>query len=147
MRKTLSIGVFAAATLLLTACGTFAGTEQAPAQSAGETQSGYHRISVQEAKARMDSGDAIVILDVRTPGEFAEKHIPGAISLPNETIGGKPPAELPDPQAEILVYCRSGNRSAQAVKKLAAMGYTKLYDFGGIRDWPYKTVSGGGGAQ
>lgn len=145
MQKFLTIGLFAATALLLAACGTFAG--KTPAQPAGEAQSGYHKISAKEAKARMDSGDAAVILDVRTPGEFAEKHIPGAISLPNETIGNQPPAELPDRNAEILVYCRSGNRSAQAAKKLAAMGYTKLYDFGGIRDWPYETVSGKGGAQ
>lgn len=147
MRIPLAIGVLAVATLLLSACSTSADTNRS---ANGDTQAAtqfVHKISATEAKSRMDSGDPIVILDVRTPGEFAERHIPGAISLPNEAIGDKPPAELPDLQAEVLVYCRSGNRSAQAAKKLAALGYTKIYDFGGIQDWSYGTTTKRGDAQ
>ncbi len=102
----------------------------------------YQTISPQAAKERIDSGDAIVLLDVRTQSEYEEKHIPGAILIPNETIGKTPLEQLPDLDAEILIYCRSGNRSAQAAKKLAAAGYTNVSDVGGIQDWPYKTVSG-----
>ena len=90
----------------------------------------------------MNSGDELIILDVRTKEEYAEAHIPGAILIPNEEIIDTPPVELPDMDAEILIYCRSGNRSAKAAKKLADMGYTNLYDFGGINDWSYETVSG-----
>ena len=100
----------------------------------------YQRITAKETKDRIDSGEEIVILDVRTKEEFDAGHIDGAILIPNETISDKPPELLPEFDAEILVYCRSGNRSGQAAKKLIAIGYTNVYDFGGIIDWPYGTV-------
>jgi rhodanese-related sulfurtransferase len=62
--------------------------------------------------------------------------------IPNESIKGTKPELLSDLDAEILIYCRSGNRSAQAAKKLISMGYTNVYDFGGIIDWPFDTVTG-----
>jgi phage shock protein E len=102
----------------------------------------YHKISAEDAKERMDSGDAVIILDVRTQEEYDEDHIPGAILIPNETIGEERPALLPDLDAEILIYCRSGRRSAEAAKKLVALGYSKVYDFGGIIGWPYETAEG-----
>lgn len=102
----------------------------------------YQKLSVKEAKDRIDSGDDLVILDVRTAEEYAEKHIPGAVLLPNEDIETEPLEALPDLEQEILVYCRSGNRSAQASKKLLEAGYTNIYDFGGINDWPYETEVG-----
>lgn len=102
----------------------------------------YIKITAKEAKARIDSGDNIIILDVRTAAEYESGHIQGAILIPNETITNKKPELLPDLNAEILIYCRSGNRSAQAAKKLIAIGYTNVYDFGGIIDWPYDTVGG-----
>ena len=97
----------------------------------------YHLINAEEAKERLDSGDALILVDVRTKEEFDAGHIEGALLLPNEEILDTPPELLPDKNAEILLYCRSGNRSAQAAKKLVAMGYTNVYDFGGIIDWPY----------
>ena len=99
------------------------------------------KITAEEAHERMTAGTPVVV-DVRTAGEYAEGHIPGAIPLPNEEIGTEPPAQLPVLDAEILIYCRSGNRSAQAATKLSDMGYTNLSDFGGIIDWPYETESG-----
>lgn len=96
-------------------------------------------ISAQEAKARMDKG-GVIIVDVRTQAEYDSGHIPGAIVIPNETIGSSRPAQLPDLHAEILVYCRSGARSRNAAGKLAALGYTAIYDFGGIMGWPYEVV-------
>lgn len=99
----------------------------------------YKKITAEEAKERMDKDDKIIILDVRTEEEYREGHIPGAIVIPNETISSEPLKELPDLDQEILVYCRSGNRSAQAAKKLIEAGYTQVYDFGGINDWPYDT--------
>ena len=89
----------------------------------------------------MDSGDELILLDVRTKEEFDAGHIAGAVLLPNETIVDTPPEALPDKDAEILIYCRSGNRSAQAANKLVAMGYTNVYDFGGIIDWPFEVVT------
>ena len=101
----------------------------------------YHKISAADAKARLDSGDELILLDVRTKEEFDTGHIAGAVLLPNETILDSQPDVLPDLNAEILIYCRSGNRSAQAANKLVAMGYTNVYDFGGIIDWPYEVVT------
>ena len=116
--------------------------ENGQAEQEDTMQAEYHKISAEDAKKRMDSGDDIIILDVRTQAEYDESHIPGAILIPNETIGNEKPEQLPDTDQEILVYCRSGNRSAQAAKKLVEAGYTQIYDFGGIMDWPYDTVSG-----
>ena len=101
----------------------------------------WKTITPEEAKARLDSGDAVTLLDVRTEAEYEESHIPGAVCLPVESIGTQPPESLPDPDAEILVYCRSGRRSAQAAGKLAKLGYTNVSDFGGILNWPYETTT------
>jgi phage shock protein E len=105
------------------------------------TGGGWKTLTPEEAKARLDSGDAVTLLDVRTEAEYEESHIPGAVCLPVESIGTQPPASLPDPDAEILVYCRSGRRSAQAATKLAKLGYTNVSDFGGILNWPYETTT------
>ena len=102
----------------------------------------YRQINIDEAITMMEEGSGYIILDVRTPEEFAEKHIPGAINIPNETIGTTEIPELPDKDQLILVYCRSGNRSKQASEKLAALGYTNIVEFGGINDWPGETVTG-----
>ena len=97
-------------------------------------------MSADEAMAIMESEDNYIILDVRTPEEYAERHIPDAINVPNENIGSDPVAELPDKDRLILVYCRSGNRSKQASEKLAALGYTNIVEFGGINSWTGETV-------
>jgi len=102
----------------------------------------YHKISAQRAKEVMDSGEAYVLLDVRTEGEFTDKRIDGAVLIPDFEIAERALTELPDKAKLILVYCRSGGRSAGAAKVLVKMGYTNVYDFGGINDWPYDTVSG-----
>ena len=103
---------------------------------------GYRQIGVDEAMEIMEKESDYIILDVRTPAEFSEKHIPGAINVPNENIGSDEIAELPDKDQLILVYCRSGNRSKQASEKLVKLGYTNIVEFGGINDWPGETVSG-----
>ncbi len=100
----------------------------------------YTQISMDEAVAMMENESDYIILDVRTPEEFAEKHIPDAINVPNETISDEPIPELPKEDQLILVYCRSGNRSKQAAEKLVALGYTNVYEFGGIKDWTGETV-------
>ena len=102
----------------------------------------YTQISMEEAIAIMEESTDYILLDVRTHEEFAELHIPGAICVPNEEIGTDEIPELPNKEQLILVYCRSGNRSKQASEKLAALGYTNVYEFGGIIDWPGETVSG-----
>ena len=102
----------------------------------------YRQITAQEAAELMESETGYIVLDVRTPQEYAERHIPGAINVPNETIGSTAPEQLPDRKQLILVYCRSGNRSKQAADKLAALGYTNIVEFGGINSWQGETVAG-----
>ena len=108
-----------------------------------DSEASYQQISMDEAIAIMESESDYIILDVRTAEEFADKHIPHAINIPNETIGTEDIPELPDKDQLILVYCRSGNRSKQASDKLADLGYTNIVEFGGINDWPGETVSDG----
>ena len=97
-------------------------------------------LTAAEAKAQLDADEEIVLVDVRTPEEFAEGHIPGAVCVPNETIVDG--AELPfGVDVKLFLYCRSGRRSAEAANKLAAMGYTDVTDFGGIINWPYEVVT------
>ena len=109
--------------------------------SAPKEAASYRQISMDEAITMMEEESGYIILDVRTPEEFADKHIPGAVNIPNETIGAEKIPELPDKDQLILVYCRSGNRSKQASKKLAVLGYTNIVEFGGINSWPGETVS------
>ena len=106
-----------------------------------EQSMSYTQISMEEARSLMEEETDYIILDVRTVEEFAQKHIPDAINIPNEMIGSEELAELPNKNQLIFVYCRSGNRSKQASEKLAALGYTKVYEFGGINDWTGETVS------
>ena len=110
--------------------------------AAPKAEASYRQISMDAAIAMMEEASGYVILDVRTSEEFAEKHIPNAINIPNETISTAEIPELPDKDQLILVYCRSGNRSKQASEKLAALGYTNVVEFGGINSWPGETVSG-----
>lgn len=116
-----------------------------PAKQPGHTDNTNHitykKITAEAARERIDSGDNVIILDVRTKEEYEQGHVPDSILIPNETISDTMPDLLPDLNAEILIYCRSGNRSAQSARKLIALGYTKVYDFGGIIDWPYETVT------
>ena len=122
MKKLLPIVLSA---LMLTGCA-----------AAGNQANSYRQISM-----KRESG--YIILDVRTPEEFAEKHIPNAINVPNENIGTDGISELPDRDQLIMVYCRSGRRSKEAAKKLVKLGYTNIVEFGGIIDWKGETVSGG----
>ena len=104
--------------------------------------SGYRQITMDEAVTLMEEETDYIILDVRTPEEFKEGHIPDAVNVPNETIDEEEISELPDKEQMILVYCRSGNRSKQAAEKLAALGYTNIIEFGGINDWIGETEAG-----
>ena len=101
----------------------------------------YKQITPAEAKALMESREGYVILDVRTPEEFAEGHIEGVVLIPDYEIGEKAEGILTDKDQLILVYCRSGRRSKNAANELAALGYTNVQEFGGIRDWEYGTVT------
>lgn len=101
----------------------------------------YAQISMDEAAQVMEQETDFILLDVRTPEEYAGGHIPGAINVPNETIGSDPVDALPDKEQKILVYCRSGNRSKMAAAKLAEQGYTNIVEIGGINSWSGAVVT------
>ena len=92
-------------------------------------------VSMDDIVEIMNENKNYIILDVRTIAEYNEGHIPNAICIPNESIGSDIGSKLPNKEQLILVYCRSGNRSKQAVEKLKDLGYTNLIEFGGIIDW------------
>lgn len=101
----------------------------------------YTQISQDEAKEIMKLDDGHIIVDVRRQDEYDSGHIPGAILVPNESIGTEQPAELPDLDQTILIYCRIGRRSKEVAQKLFDMGYTHIYEFGGIIDWTGEIVT------
>ena len=136
MKKNIVTTLTVVLLLGITACGT------KTKEHSSETMNTYTQISMEQAITMMEEEKDYIILDVRTPEEFAEKHIPNAINVPNETIGTEEISELPDKDQLILVYCRSGNRSKQASEKLVTLGYSNVYEFGGINSWPGETVSG-----
>jgi len=116
----------------------FAGCAQnGGTQNSGTNNPEYRKISAQEAKKMLDANPNAILLDVRTEAEYQQKHIPGAILLPDYEVKSRAADVLPDKGALILVYCHSGGRSAGAAKALVGMGYTGVYDMGGIVNWPY----------
>ena len=101
----------------------------------------YQQITAQEAKTIMDTEKDYIIIDARTEEEFAAGHIANAILIPEYEIAARAEAELPDKEALILVYCRSGRRSKIASEELVKLGYTNVKEFGGIINWPYETTT------
>ncbi|WP_019230283.1 rhodanese-like domain-containing protein [Sedimentibacter sp. B4] len=120
--------------LVLTGCSNTSSEEESVNEKIQ-----YVKISPKDAKEIMDNEESIV-LDVRTKDEYDQGHIEGAVLLPVDEISSKAEEVLKDKKAKILVYCRSGNRSATAAKALIKMGYENVLDFGGIIDWPYEIV-------
>ena len=110
-------------------------------QEEKDMENTYQQISAQEAKTIMDTEKDYIIIDARTEEEFAAGHIANAILIPEYEIAERAEAELPDKDALILVYCRSGRRSKIASEELVKLGYTNVKEFGGIIDWPYETTT------
>ena len=104
--------------------------------------SSYRRVSMADAVGIMNTNTNYIILDVRTPAEYASGHIPGAINLPLQDIAIGYTDPLPDLNQLILVYCRSGNRSLQASAMLAEYGYNNIVEFGGIHHWSGDIAAG-----
>lgn len=92
-------------------------------------------ISYMDAKEKIINESAVIV-DVRTEAEYNEKHIDGSILLTLDTIDENSVSDIIDSKdTPIIVYCRSGNRSSQALTKLEALGYTEVYDLGSIDNW------------
>ena len=98
----------------------------------------YQQINQEKAKEMMDTQE-VIVLDVREQDEFDAGHIAGAVLLPVGTITKETAGTvIPELDSIVLVYCRSGNRSKTASTVLADLGYTNIYEFGGIKTWPYE---------
>jgi phage shock protein E len=108
--------------------------------AASDGKAKYHRISPQDAKAVLDAKEPVTVLDVREPSEYKAGYIANAVLLPSGSVASMAEQMLPDKNARILVYCLSGRRSGAAARQLVRLGYTRVYDFGGIADWPYGVV-------
>lgn len=124
-------------------CASMLGLSACASPNAGDSSAAAHKtITPEEAKNIMTDTEGWLLLDVRTEEEYLEAHIGGAVLLPSQRIAAEAEQVLTDKAQTILVYCRSGRRSAAAAKTLADLGYTGVHDFGGIVDWPYDTVTG-----
>ena len=137
MRQILLFAALATSLALLSGC-TLSKTKADTAEDM-TGKAAYQKISAEDAYEMMVSQE-VVIVDVRTPEEYDGGHIPNAILVPNESIGDDMPEALPDKEATLLIYCRSGRRSKEASEKLPKLGYKSIYEFGGIIDWPYEVV-------
>ena len=98
----------------------------------------YMNINAEKAKEMMDDLEKFVLLDARSEEEFFEGHIPGAIVIPHEEVSERAETEIPEKDVPVFVYCRSGRRSKIAAEALVSLGYSEVYEFGGIIDWPYE---------
>ena len=111
------LAVFAVFCMLLTACGNGTSSSegvQSEVRTTTSAAANYQQITQEKAKEMMQAEDGHIIVDVRRQDEYDSGHIPGAILIPNESIGTEQPKELPDLDQVILIYCRSGRRSKEA---------------------------------
>jgi len=100
----------------------------------------YQTISPDNAYNELKEDKSIIILDVRTYEEYISGHILGSILLPLDEMNETVLSVVTNKNIKIFVYCRSGNRSKIAAKELIELGYTNVYDLGGIVNWPYDIV-------
>ena len=132
--------------LFFASCITFTGCapeiSSKPPQTTTPSVAEYQKITAAQAKEKMNETNDWILLDVRTNEEFKEKRIEGAILMPDYEISNRAEAEISDKDTIILIYCRSGRRSAAAAHEMVKMGYTNVYDLGGIIDWPDDTING-----
>lgn len=102
-------------------------------------QGNDYMISAEQVQEKIDKNEEFILLDVRTKEEYEQGRIPGTVLIPLNDLENQVTLKLENKEAEIVVYCRSGNRSKRAVEILKSMGYTNVHDLGGIIDWPYAT--------
>ena len=140
MRQIFLFAALATSLALLSGCTLSKAKEDKAEDMTGKAA--YQKISAEDAYEMMVLQE-VVVVDVRTREEYDGGHIENAVLVPNESIGSEMPETLPDKEATLLIYCRSGRRSKDAAQKLLALGYQSVYDFGGVIDWPYELVKEG----
>ena len=128
MRKVVAVLLLLVMASAVTGCGGDTADDR-------KEQAKYQRITADEAQVLMQKERDYLVLDVRSPEEYAEGHIPHAINIPIEQFGEDPPKELPDRNQTIFVYCVKGIRSMNVANRLAHMGYKNIVEMGGIQDW------------
>jgi rhodanese domain-containing protein len=99
----------------------------------------YKKITPAEAKKIIDNED-VYLVDVREEDELIEGYLEDSILIPLDTLKTEAERIIPDKNKEVLVYCRSGKRSAVAVQELVDLGYSDVMDIGGIMDWPFEKI-------
>jgi rhodanese-related sulfurtransferase len=146
-QRSSALAVMLALMMILSSCGDSAITEPDEPSSPDVSpdpvpgQAEYIRITPEEAKEMMIDG--VVILDVRTQEEFDRLRLANAILLPDFDVREQAENVLTDKDQVILVYCRAGRRSEIAAKILIELGYTRVYDFGGLNDWRGEVLRNG----
>ena len=113
------------------------GCSKQAAKTDSDKSGGYQKITASAVKSRLDKGEQLIIVDVRTKEEYDDGHIPKSLLIPYDEIEVKAASLLPDKNAAIIVYCRTGRRSEIAAKSLLKLGYTNVADMGAISDWKY----------
>jgi rhodanese-related sulfurtransferase len=104
-----------------------------------DAKSRVRELTVDQVKQKLDRGESFRLVDVREESEWAKDHLPKAIYLGKGVIERDAEKVLPDPDAEIVLYCGGGFRSALAADNLQKMGYTNVWSMdGGIRGWREK---------
>jgi rhodanese-related sulfurtransferase len=105
-------------------------------QIVNDARSRIRELTVDQVKAKLDRGEKFKLIDVREESEYAADHLPGATALGKGILERDIEQAIPDPAAEIVLYCGGGFRSALAADNLQKMGYTNVFSMdGGIRDW------------
>jgi phage shock protein E len=100
------------------------------------------QVSADEVKSGIDTGKDMILLDVRTAGEYSRGKIANSINLPVDEISGKIESIIPDKEATVYVYCLSGSRSMHAVDVMIKSGYKHVYDMAnGLLAWRVKGYS------
>lgn len=104
-----------------------------------EVKKRVHELTIDQVKAKLDRGESFHLVDVREESEFAHDHVPGALHLGKGVIERDIEKHFADPNAEIVLYCGGGYRSALAADNLQRMGYTNIWSMdGGYRGWSEK---------
>lgn len=122
-------------TLLISGCA-----EKSVSKELTTVSGSYEKIDPAQAKEMLESDPTVILVDVRTKEEYETGHIPNSLLLPQENMASLVDKMLPDKEKKIIVYCRSGRRSALAANQLIEAGYKQVFDLGGILDWPYEVV-------
>lgn len=147
MTRSFSARIVAISAALILSASTLAGCADNTGTSGTQdttTQSGdTMSISAEDVKNMVDTGTDFVLLDVRTPEEYAEAHISTAENLPVDSIEADTAAEfIPSTDTPVVVYCRSGHRAGIALDTLQSLGYTNVKNMGGISEWTWGYSAG-----